>query len=297
MPEIYKKFKEIFPETRLNYSLANESFFKIGGKADLFLGVKDKEKLIRVIKKAIDLDIPYLILGAFSNVLISDKGIKRLVIKNECANFKVKEAKLYVDSGAKLSDVIYRIAKDNLGGLKFLANIPGTFGGAIFGNAGAYGKQIGDFTEEITLLLENGEIKKVDKDFMEFDYRMSILKKGFKAVVLDIVLRLKHRPKEEALEEIIKDKKLRNSKHPIYPSCGSFFKNPSRDNPAGSLIEKAGCKGMCVGGAYVSERHANFLVNKNNASFSDVIKLAEKVKKKVKDKFGIELEEEVRIIK
>ncbi len=301
-------------EVKKDVPLAPYTSYKIGGPAEYFYEARNLEDLVKIIKEATRKKVPFLILGQGTNILISDKGLKGLVVINRCQKFNVKGDIIFSESGVLLTQLVRELAEKNLGGLEFLANIPGTVGGAIVGNAGSYGKSISDILTSAKILLPDGKIDKFERDFFEFDYRNSKLKKGNFGVILSTEIKVDKKPKEKIVEEIEKGQKLRQSKHPQEFSCGSFFKNidikllPMEEIkkfeefliegkiPAGRLIESCGLKGTQIGGAKVSEKHANFIVNLGQARCSDVLRLADIVKRKVLGKFGIELKEEVKVL-
>jgi UDP-N-acetylmuramate dehydrogenase len=315
----YERFKNEFgkPITE-NEKLAKYTTFKIGGSADLFYVAENTDNLVKAVKLAIKYKIPYILLGQGSNVLVSDSGYKGLVIKNNCQYFKIKDNKVIASSGAKLFNIVRHCVERNLGGIEFLANIPGTIGGATYGNAGVYKKDnkksIADVLIEAKLLTLDGKIKKVKKEYFDFGYRTSKLKKT-KEIVLEVTLKCRPKNKHKILQLIKKDLNQRVRKYPPYPFAGSFFKNVTVDSadfknidykelikkfggqiPAGYLVDKAGLVGKKIGGAMVSEEHGNFIVNTGNAKACDVKKLAQKIKKEVYDKFGVKLEEEIQFL-
>ncbi len=196
-----------------------------------------------------------------------------------------------------LGEMVRGLLKQGLGGFNFLANIPGSVGGAIVGNAGCYGKETKDFLEEVEIFnIKTGKISIVKPSELGFDYRHSRLKENSELIVLSAIFKLEKVNKKQALKEIAAEKQLRLDKHPQGPSCGSWFKNPERGVPAWKFIETAGMKGTIVGGAKISRKHANFLVNYHHAKAIDIFKLSKLVQRKVKSKTKIDLEPEVKII-
>ncbi len=295
----YEKFKnELGKPVLEKEKLAGYTAFKIGGPADLFFKATNNNDLVKAVKLAIKYKIPYIVLGQGSNVLISDSGFRGLIIKNSCQDFRIENNKIIASSGAKLFNIVRHCAEKNLGGIEFLANIPGTIGGAVYGNAGSYRKDnkksIADVLIEAKILRKDGKIKKVKKDYFDFDYRKSKLMET-KELVIEITLECEGRDKDEVLHLIKEDINKRIKKYPSYPFPGSFFKNPS-GKYAGQLIDEAGLVGKKIGGAMVSHEHGNFIVNTGGAKAADIKKLARKIKKEVYDKFGIKLEEEIQYI-
>ncbi len=299
-----ERIENIFRENKLslrkNVSLKKYSTFKIGGKAKYFITVRKIEKLIEAVKISMEQKIRFIVIGSGSNILFDSKGFDGLVIRNKCEWIKVRKGGVVeAQSGASLKKLIKKCAEHSLEGLESLYGIPGTVGGAIFGNAGAYGNSISDCLEEVEVLNGKGERKILRREGISFGYRDSQFKKGG-----DIILRakfnLKKGKKKEIFSRIRESWKKRRERIPLYPCAGSFFKNILRDDgsriPAGELIEKAGLKGFRMGRAGIWDKHANFIINLGGAKSSEILSLGEKVKSAVKEKFGIELEEEVIFI-
>jgi len=302
-------------EIKENINLANYSSFKIGGKARYFLKAKKREEILKGIEWLKEKKLPFLILGGGSNILFSDKGFKGLVIKLEIKNCKFKDNEVFVEAGYSLTKLIFECLKKGLSGLEFLAGIPGTVGGTIYGNSGAFGKEIKDVVKEVEVLkIRNWklEIRKLKNKDCQFGYRDSIFKKKKGWIILAAKLELKRKKKKEIEKRIKKFLKMRKEKQPFYfPSAGSVFKNvPLKKVPkevqkkfkekikgqflaAGVLIEAAGLKGYQIKGAKISEKHANFILNIKKAKARDVLKLINLAKKRVKEKFKIVLEEEI----
>ncbi len=197
-------------------------------------------------------------------------------------------------AGANLHDLVAGLAEGGLAGLEYAGNIPGSVGGAVVGNAGAYGRAVGDVLVRARLL-DGGVIRDVGPEDLDFGYRTSLLKRRRDVVVLEATFALHDGERSALLDGIARDAELRRSKHPLeYGSCGSYFKNPSRELPAAKLIEEAGLKGLTLGRAQVSTKHANFLVALPGASATDVLALSEEVRRRVREQRGVELVEEVR---
>ncbi|MBU1036760.1 UDP-N-acetylmuramate dehydrogenase [Patescibacteria group bacterium] len=303
---------------RENELLKNYTTFKIGGPAKYFAVAKSREDLINLIKLARQHKISFFLLGGGSNILFSDQGFKGLVIKNEHQEIKIEDETIEVSSGYSLTDLLSQSIKHNLTGLEFTAGIPGTIGGAVVGNAGAYGKAISDLLIKIEVLDSNDEIKNLNKEDLNFSYRHSSLKEN-NDLLLKIYLKLNKGDTEQSLKEINKIIQDRNSKHPQEPSAGSIFKNviitpeiinnlkkknvPIPDKfyefkkiPAGFLIEYLDLKGKKIGEAQISVKHGNYLINLGNAKAEEIIQLISFIKQQVRDKLSIQLEEEVRYI-
>lgn len=282
-----------------NILLKNFTTFKIGGPARYFCVAKNKKEIITAIKKAKELDFPFFILGEGSNLLVSDKGFNGLVIKNEARSFNIKKNQIVAESGAILSQIISASIEAGFSGLTEGIGIPGTIGGAVYGNAGwPRGKwQIGDLVKEIKILMPDGKIKKVAKSWMNFKYRNSRLKttKVKKPIILEVVLKLKKGNKKELKRKLIRILQTRVQKIPQGFSAGCIFENP-KGFSAGELIDNCGLKGKKIGGAQISKKHANFIINLGNAKAKDVVNLIKLAKEKVRNKFGIELEEEIQYL-
>lgn len=294
---------------------------KVGGPADLWAEAKTKSELVEVLRLAHKLKIKYFVLAGGSNVIFPDKGFRGLVVRyvankveilnrvqddvgkvrgggSEISGICPKSVKsVVVEAGAMLGDVVRHLLKQNLGGFDFLANIPGSVGGAVIGNAGCYGKEIKDVLREVEIFnVKTGKTSKVKPGELGFNYRQSKLKDHSELIVLSATFKLEKVDKKQALQEIAAEKQLRKDKHPLGPSCGSWFKNPSRTEPAWKFIEAAGMKGATIGGARISHKHSNFLINCGGAKSVDIIKLSKLVQRKVKAQTGIFLREEVGII-
>lgn len=286
--------------------------YGVGGKAKYFVLAKERQDLIDVYNFAKEKNISFVVLGGGSNVLISDDGYDGLVILNKANEIEKNKGEIKVSSGTSLPRFVKLLTEEGLTGGEFLAGIPGTLGGAILGNAGAWGKAIGEVVESVEFLDENG-IHEIQRRDIEFSYRGSSFKK-MEGIILGANLNFEKSTKEAVEKEISEIIAKRSSKNVVGRSCGSFFKNVETNDlsqgtlekignwmigdkiPAGKLIEEAGCKGMKVGDAEVSQSHANFLINTGSSSANDIKELAEQVKKEVFDKFGVELEAEVRYL-
>ncbi|MDD3000970.1 MAG: UDP-N-acetylmuramate dehydrogenase [Candidatus Riflebacteria bacterium] len=289
-----------------NYPLKDLTTFRIGGPADFYYEAETAQDIVDAVNHAKSKNIPYFIIGGGSNLVISDKGIAGLVIHNCIKNIKKVDTNnktITLSTGHKLSELVDMAEHEGFTGAEPFAGIPGSLGGAICGNAGAYGKSISDILLEAEILLSNGVVKIVNKDFFDFSYRSSILKRE-PHIVLSATFALKQGNREAISQEIEEIKATRKTKHPgkEIGCAGSFFKNlppepgESRRRAAGEVLEKIGAKGMHFGGAFVYEKHANFIINKGDAKASDVKSLAKILINKVKEGYGVELEEEVRYV-
>ncbi len=301
--------RELGESVRFDVPLSDFVSLKVGGAAEIFYDAKDIESLTKAIVAADTKGIPFFILGGGYNIVPSDAGVSGLVIKNSSSNiiFTPESSVVIADSGVSLGRLINLAAGRDLGGLEFLAGIPSTVGGAIYGNAGSPSAAIGDYVKSVTLLVKkDGKlvIEKHGKEWMEFEYRASKLKRNkakndFTPVILTATLQLIRRRKDEIMQSMKETIQMKKKKQPLDEfSAGSFFRNPgtSKEMAAGFLLEQAGAKKLKIGGATFSSKHANFLVNKKKATADDVRLLAEKAKLAVSEKCGVNLEEEVEYI-
>lgn len=292
-------FIELLSGIKKNILLKHYTTFKIGGRAKYFFVAKTKKDLIRAVGVAKKFKLPFFVLGGGSNILISDKGFSGLVIKNEAQNFEIHGRKIIAESGAILNNIIDRAIKRGLAGLEEGSGIPGTIGGAVYGNAGwPRGKwAIGNLVEKVEILWPGGKIEKVGKRWLSFDYRKSRFKKIKinKPVILEVILQLKKGKIANIKKKQLETLEIRRKKIPAGFSAGSIFKNPPK-NPAGFLIEKCGLKGKKFGNVKLSEKHANFIINLGGGKANDVKKLINLVKNKVKKRFRTILKEEIQYV-
>ena len=284
---------------RYDEPLKNHTTFKIGGNCIALIEPKEVSDIIEAVKICRKNNIKFFVIGNGSNLLVPDEGYNGVIIKlkSEFSKIEVEGDYLIVNSGAKLSEV-YTVAYENsLTGFEFASGIPGTIGGAIYMNAGAYGGEMKDIVESVEVLdLDNFELRELKNEELEFSYRKSIIQRR-NYIVTTIKLKLQKGNKEEinAVYEDLRER--RNSKQPLnFGSAGSTFKRPE-GHFASKLIEDAGLKGYHINDAWVSEKHSGFVVNKGNASYKEVMELIEYVQNVVFEKFGVKLETEVRILK
>ncbi|HOW13069.1 MAG TPA: UDP-N-acetylmuramate dehydrogenase [Candidatus Pacearchaeota archaeon] len=306
-----------------NVSLKDYTTYKIGGLAKYFFIAENNEDLIEAIKWAKDKKIPFFILGNGSNVLFSDKGFNGLIIKIKTSKIEILKNKnnkcdVLSEAGVNLSDLINFLTENNLEGLEWAAGIPGNVGGAVYGNASAFGKKMSDFVKEVEVLDTNNlKQKKLSLKQCQFSAKNSIFKKKKNLVILSVVFSFKKGNKEEIKKRVKECLIYRAKNHPNYPSAGCVFKNyilkkndekifkkfpelnifkKNRTIPAAYLIEKCNLKGKQIGKAKISEKHSNFFVNLGGAKAKDILKLIDLTKKEVKNKFNIALEEEIIVI-
>jgi len=288
----YNLFKEKFPQVRENVELSQFTAYKIGGPADLYVEAKDSYDIPEFVEKALDLEIPYYILGGGCNIVFSDVGFEGLIIHNKANKIEIHGNKVVAESGAILGSVIANAREQELGGIINMVGLPGTIGGAVYGNAGAHGVEIGDFVESAKLFDKESGVKEEGREYFQFAYRSSILKKTHE-IVLSVTLLLPPLDQNDAALEVVK---FRAAKQPKGNVAGSFFKNPVTKESAGFLIDKAGLKGMKEGGIEISLLHGNWLMNTGNGTQKNVVDLARKIKKDVYSQFKIELEPENIVI-
>ncbi len=286
---------DTFPGIQEHVPLAPYTQLKIGGPARYFYMAKETEQFIELLRKSRQQQVPVLLIGGASNMLISDRGFDGLAIVVATASFDIQGQRVRADAGVKLTTLIAKTIDQNLVGLEYLIGIPGTLGGAIRGNAGVPGWEIKDYLAEATILTSAGEIQTVDNAYFDFAYRTSRIKREG-GTVLSALLQLQPGSKEEARQRMKEIHESRLKKQPLGKSCGSFFKNPAPDKAAGWLIDQCGLKGYQIGGAQVSPLHGNFLMNTGTATFQDFLELTKFIKQTVYDKFQIQLEEEVQIV-
>ena len=281
---------------RLQEPMSRHTTFRIGGMAEIFLMPTIKEA-VDVITLCRAKKIPYTIIGNGSNLLVGDKGIPGVVIEfgANASSIEVKENMIHAEAGALLSKVAHKALEASLGGMEFAAGIPGSIGGAVVMNAGAYGGEMKDIVQNVTVLTREGEIRELEKEELGFGYRASVIKdRGY--VVLGAELMLVPGDKEEILARMQELKNKRVEKQPLeYPSAGSAFKRPE-GYFAGKLVMDAGLSGYAVGGAKVSEKHCGFLINAGGATASDVMELIRQIQAKVKEQFGVQLEPEIQFL-
>jgi UDP-N-acetylmuramate dehydrogenase len=296
--QAYEKLLTITSEENVmvNEYLKNHTYTQLGGRADLFVTPTNYEEVQQVVKLANQEDVPFTLLGNGSNLIVKDGGIRGIVLSlKRLLDISTKGNRMIAQSGAAIIDVSRKALDESLTGLEFACGIPGTVGGALFMNAGAYGGEIKDVLFETVVVDRNGELLTLSADELDLDYRTSnIPEKGY--IVLEARFDLKPGNYQE-IKAVMDDLTYRReSKQPLeYPSCGSVFKRPP-GYFAGKLIQDSNLQGRGVGGAEVSTKHAGFIVNKNNATATEYISVIELVQRTVKEKFGVSLEREVKII-
>ena len=271
--------------------------FEIGGPADCLIKPASMEETQQILRLVKEYDLPLTFVGNGSNMLVSDKGIRGVVVNfaDTFNTIQVEGTKMTVGAGALLKDIAEAAAQHSLAGLEFACGIPGSIGGAVFMNAGAYGGETKSVVKVVRAVNRDGEIKTYGLDELELGYRHSIFQTNGEAIV-EVELELTPGSEEEIRASIADFTQRRESKQPLeMPSAGSTFKRPE-GYFAGTLIDQTGLKGLSVGGAQVSTKHAGFVVNKGGATAADVINLIHEVQKRVKEAHGVELQPEVRLI-
>jgi UDP-N-acetylmuramate dehydrogenase len=310
------------PEIQKNIPLKIYTTFKIGGKARYFFEAKNKEETINSLKVAKELKLPFFILGGGSNLLVSDKGFKGLVIKVQSSKLKIQSFNSYfkfiAEAGIPLAKIVSESLKIGATGFEWAAGIPGTVGGAVRGNAGAFSKSMNEVVKKVEAFdLEKNKIRILKNKDCNFFYKSSVFKKNKNLVVLSVILKFAKGDKKKIRTKIKKYLDYRREKHPVEPSAGSIFKNiPSKNLrlnffkkfpeakkvmkenflPVAFLIDQCGLKGKRIGGAMISKKHPNFIINYQNAKAKDVIRLISLIKREIEKKFGIQLEEEIEYL-
>ena len=298
MQEIYKKLIEnrISKENiLLNEPMSLHTSFKTGGKADIFVKAYSVEEIKSVLKISKENNIPLFVLGNGTNLLVKDEGFRGIILQVKLEDIKIEETEAVVGAGVKNAVLSKKVLDNSLTGFEFASGIPGTIGGAIKMNAGAYGSEMKDIVSSVTYLDYDGNIHTINNVECEFSYRHSRFFNE-KAIILEAKLNLQYGNKEEIENKVKELLKQRKEKQPLeYPNAGSTFKRGENYITA-KLIDECGLKGCSIGGAQVSEKHAGFIVNKNNATSTDILNLIEYVQKVVKEKTGEDIKLEVEVI-
>ena len=296
---IKQRFQEILGTDRVLEAepMSRHTTFRIGGPADLFVAPENTDEIKKLIAICKEEEVPYFILGNGSNLLVSDKGYRGVIIQlyRSFGQITLKENEIHAQAGALLSGIAAMAREASLTGFEFAGGIPGTLGGAVVMNAGAYGGEMKDVLKEVTVLTPEGEIVTLQADELQMGYRTSVVKEaGY--IVLEAVISLKEGNPEEIKNRMQELAAMRSSKQPLsYPSAGSTFKRPE-GYFAGKLIMDSGLRGYQVGGAQVSEKHCGFVINAGNATAKDVTTLMADVQRIVMEKFGVKLEPEVKLL-
>ena len=293
----YRQLAEVMPESRImrDEPMSLHTTFRVGGPADFFVMPRTKEEVRDIVSVCRMEGMPCFVLGNGSNLLVSDKGYRGVIVQlyKDMSEVTVEGENITAQAGALLSKTAARALEEGLTGFEFAAGIPGTIGGACMMNAGAYGGEMKDVLSQILVLTPEGKFLTIYSDELDMGYRSSVIsKRGY--IALEAVIVLGKGNKEDIRQRMEELKERRVSKQPLeYPSAGSTFKRPE-GYFAGKLIEDAGLRGFTVGGAQVSEKHCGFVINRGNATASDIMELMKEVSVRVEKKFGIILEPEVR---
>lgn len=295
MRDLISKIEKIGCKTSPNYPMKKYTWLRVGGEADLVVEPGNYEEFLELLNLLSSVDVPWVVLGEGSNTIVYDRGITGVVISTKKLKKIeiVDETNVLAEAGAILGTILNKTIKAGLTGFEFAAGIPGTVGGGIFMNAGANNGEIKDVVDTVWIWLNGDEIS-IPRSEINFEYRKSNLPEG--SVVTKALFKLEKGDAEESERNVKEYMAKRNSTQPIKMSnTGSIFKNPP-DIAAGRLIEELGLKGHKIGGAMISDLHANFIVNSGNAKASDVLELIEKAKREALEKRGIKLETEVRVM-
>nr|WP_179299892.1 UDP-N-acetylmuramate dehydrogenase [Enterococcus gallinarum] len=287
-----------FPEIALlkDEALLNYTYTKTGGPADILAFPKSAKEVEQIVAYCRETDTPWLVLGNASNLIVRDGGIRGVVIMlSEMNQITVEDTTLIVEAGAKLNDTTYVALHESLTGFEFACGIPGSVGGAVFMNAGAYDGEIQDIFASCDVLLADGRVVTMMKEEMAFSYRHSTLQDQH-AIILSARFDLAQGDQDQIKKRMDELTELRQLKQPLeYPSCGSVFKRPV-GHFTGKLIQDAGLQGLKWGGAQISEKHAGFIVNVDHATATDYVELIAHIQQVIKERFDVQLETEVRII-
>jgi len=296
---IFDDLKKVIAEDRIhkNEPMSKHTSFKVGGNADFFINIVNIDELKFVINYCKDNSIPLKVIGNGTNLLVKDSGIEGIVCKLEmCEVNFLKDGMVEVQSGLTNASLAYMLLKENMTGFEFACGIPGTIGGSIKQNAGAYGSEMKNVVQSVKILdLDDMEIKELTNEECEFGYRTSIFYR-IDAIVLSAKMHFELADQEEIKEKMETNNNSRREKQPLeYPSAGSTFKR-GEDFITAKVIDDCGLKGYSIGGAQVSEKHAGFIINKGNATAKDILDLIEYIKKVVKEKEGKEIKLEIEVI-
>ena len=283
-----------------NYDLTNNNTYNLKCTCKYIIYPRNKVELINLIKYINDKNLNYFVLGNGSNVIFNFEYYDGIVISLKYFNELeiLNNGFIKCGAGVMLPIIAKKSIDNGYKGLEWAIGIPGTIGGSIHGNAGAYLKDIMEYTISVDVIDKNGNLKTFNKEDITYGYRTTLFKENKDYIIISVILKLEKGNKEESLKLVEDRHKRRLESQPLnYPSAGSVFRNPSSDNPAGKLIEEANFKGKSIGGAKVSEKHANFIINNGGATGEDIVKLIELIKKEIKNKNNIELICEQEIIK
>ena len=290
-------FDNFFNNIKYYEPMKDHTSFKVGGKADIYFEPGNTEELIKFISYLKEKSIPYFLIGNGTNLLVSDEGIRGAVVKlgDKMASIQVEGERIIAECGALLSVLSKKVADCSLSGLEFGSGIPGSVGGAVTMNAGAYGCEIKDVLERVEVLDSDLQLKVLDNKQMEFGYRKSIINKD-NYIVIKSFFKLKEGNKFDIKKRMDELTEKRQLNQPInFPSAGSVFKRPE-GYFAAKLIEDAGLKGLALGDAQVSDKHSGFIINKGNAAAKDIYNLIKHIQRTVYERYGVNLETEIKLL-
>ena len=293
---VIQALRKFVPEENicLQESMASHTTFRIGGLADCFVQLENTEQLIKVQKYLSQVGVPFFILGNGSNLLVSDAGFRGVILQigPKMNRVTVEGNVIVAQAGASMAQIARTAMEHELTGMEFASGIPGTIGGGVVMNAGAYGGELSQIVTQVNVVNNEGEIMELDNETMEFGYRTSTIRNN-SFTVTEVILRLEKGDRRQIRERMEELAAKRREKQPLeYPSAGSTFKRPA-EHYAGQLIMEAGLRGFQCGGAKVSDKHCGFVINTGNATAEDVRKLIREVQARVKDQFNVDLETEV----
>lgn len=297
MEEIYNEMIQYIDKERVlkNELMAKHTSMKIGGPADIFVRVNNLDELKKVIAQCKNHEVNLTVIGNGTNLLVKDKGIRGVTVKLELKNTKIDGEKIEAEAGVQLPILAKMAYENSLSGLEFASGIPGTVGGAVKMNAGAYGAEFKDVVIETTYLDKNLNLITISNQEHKFNYRHSIFDET-DDIIVSTKIKLNREKKETIKRKMEENSMKRKEKQPIdYPNAGSIFKRKKEYIPA-EIIDKCGLKGYNINDAYISEKHAGFIVNKGNAKAEDVLNLIEYIKKTINNKYNVNVELEIKII-
>ena len=293
---VIQALRKFVPEENicLQESMASHTTFRIGGLADCFVQLENTEQLIKVQKYLSQVGVPFFVLGNGSNLLVSDAGFRGVILQigSKMSRVIVEGNVIVAQAGASMAQIARTAMEHELTGMEFASGIPGTIGGGVVMNAGAYGGELSQIVTQVNVVNSEGGIMELDNETMEFGYRTSTIRNN-PFTVTEVILRLEKGDRQQIRERMEELAAKRREKQPLeYPSAGSTFKRPA-GHYAGQLIMEAGLRGLQCGGAKVSDKHCGFVINTGNATAEDVRKLIREVQARVKDQFNVDLETEV----
>lgn len=293
---VIQALRKFVPEENicLQESMASHTTFRIGGLADCFVQLENTEQLIKVQKYLSQVGVPFFVLGNGSNLLVSDAGFRGVILQigSKMNRVTVEGNVIVAQAGASMAQIARTAMEHELTGMEFASGIPGTIGGGVVMNAGAYGGELSQIVTQVNVVNSEGGIMELDNETMEFGYRTSTIRNN-PFTVTEVILRLEKGDRQQIRERMEELAAKRREKQPLeYPSAGSTFKRPA-GHYAGQLIMEAGLRGLQCGGAKVSDKHCGFVINMGNATAEDVRKLIREVQARVKDQFNVDLETEV----